>query len=70
MEYSPKPSALNPTPQPKKDADTQWLTDEPDIRSLSLYLEGQGPSVSRLGIGITRVTIWVTGVTCLLTKSP
>ena len=34
------------------------------------YLEGQGDLVSRLILGITRVTIWVTGVINLLTKSP
>ena len=35
-----------------------------------LYLEGQGDLVSRLIMGITRVTIWVVGVINLLTKSP
>ena len=34
------------------------------------YLEGQGDSVSRLIIGITRVTILVVWVTNSLTKSP
>ena len=34
------------------------------------YLEGQGDLVSRLTIGITRVTIWFIGVINLLTKSP
>ena len=34
------------------------------------YLEGQGDLVSRLIIGIFRVTIWVIGVINLLTKSP
>ena len=33
-------------------------------------LEGQGDLVSRLIRGITMVTIWVTGVTNLLSKSP
>ena len=33
-------------------------------------LEGQGDLVNRLIIGVTRVTIWVIGVTNLLTKSP
>ena len=31
------------------------------------YLEGQGDSVSRLRMGITRVTAWVIGVINLLT---
>ena len=34
------------------------------------YSEGQGDLVSRLMIGITRVTIWVIRVINLLTKSP
>ena len=34
------------------------------------YLEGHGDVVSRLMIGIDRVTMWVTGVINLLTKSP
>ena len=34
------------------------------------YLEGQGDLVSRLIMGIIRVTIWVIGVINLLTKSP
>ena len=34
------------------------------------YLEGQGDLVSRLTMGIIRVTIWVIGVSNLLTKSP
>ena len=34
------------------------------------YLEGQGDLVSRLILGISRITIWVTGVITLLTKSP
>ena len=34
------------------------------------YLEGQGDLVSRLILGIFRVTIWVIGVLSLLTKSP
>ena len=34
------------------------------------YLEGQGDLVSRLIMGIMRVTIWVTGVINILTKSP
>ena len=34
------------------------------------YLEGQGDLVSRLIMGITRVTIWVIGVINLLTKFP
>ena len=34
------------------------------------YLEGQGDLVSRLIIGIIRVTIWVIGVINPLTKSP
>ena len=34
------------------------------------YLEGQGDLLSRLIMGITRVTIWVIGVIKLLTKSP
>ena len=34
------------------------------------YLEGQEDLVSRLIIGISRVTIWVMGVINLLTKSP
>ena len=35
-----------------------------------IYLEGQGDSISRLVMGIARVTIWVIGVINLLTKSP
>ena len=35
-----------------------------------VYLEGQGDLVSRLIMGIIRVTIWVMGVMNLLTKSP
>ena len=34
------------------------------------YLEGQGDLVSRLIMGINRVTIWVIGVIDRLTKSP
>ena len=34
------------------------------------YLEVQGDLVSRLILGISRVTIWVMGVIKLLTKSP
>ena len=34
------------------------------------YLEGQGDLVSRLIMGINRVTIWVIEVINLLTKSP
>ena len=34
------------------------------------YLEGQGDLISRLIMGIIRVTIWVIGVINLLTKSP
>ena len=34
------------------------------------YLGGQGDRVTRLLMGITRVTIWVIGVINLLTKSP
>ena len=34
------------------------------------YLEGQGGLISRILMGITRVLIWVIGVTNLLTKSP
>ena len=39
-------------------------------KDLQDYLEGQGDLVSRLIMGITRVTIWVIGVISLLTKSP
>ena len=34
------------------------------------YLEGKGGSVSRLIIGIIKVSIWVIGVVDLLTKFP
>ena len=34
------------------------------------YLEGQGDLVSRLIMGLHRVTIWVIGVINLLIKSP
>ena len=34
------------------------------------YLEGQGDLVTRLIMGIIGVTIWVIGVSNLLTKSP
>ena len=34
------------------------------------HLEGQGDLVSRLVLGIIRVTIWVIKVMNLLTKSP
>ena len=34
------------------------------------YLEGPGDLVSRLIIGIIRVTTWVIGIIDLLTKSP
>ena len=34
------------------------------------YLEGQGNFISRLIMGKTRFSIWVIGVTNLLTKSP
>ena len=33
-------------------------------------MEGQGDLVSRLRMGIIRVTVWVIGVIDLLTKSP
>ena len=39
-------------------------------RKIARYLEGQGDVVSGLIMGIIRVTIWVIGVTNLLTKSP
>ena len=39
-------------------------------RSFIPYLEGQWDLVSMLLMGITRVTIWVIGVTNLLTTSP
>ena len=45
---------------------TTWF---PKIGGLQ-YLEGQGDLVSRLIMGIIRVTIWVIGVINLLTKSP
>ena len=35
-----------------------------------VYPEGQGDLVSRLIVGIVRVTIWVAEVIDLLTKSP
>ena len=38
--------------------------------TLILYLEGQGDLVSRLIMGISRVTIWVIGIINLLPKSP
>ena len=34
------------------------------------YMEGQGDLVSRLILGILRVTTWVIGLFNLLTKSP
>ena len=34
------------------------------------YLEGQGDLVSRLNMGISRVTIWVIRVINLFSKSP
>ena len=34
------------------------------------HLDGEGDLVSRLILGITRVTIWVLGVINLLTESP
>ena len=34
------------------------------------YLEGQGDLVSRLIMGISRVSIWFIGAISLLTKSP
>ena len=40
------------------------------VRQKPTYLEGQGDFVSRLIMGIIRVTIWVVGVINLLTKSP
>ena len=44
---------------------------KPDqLSSSTPYLEGQGDLVSRLIMGITRVTMWVIGVINLLTKSP
>ena len=41
----------------------------PLLESLDPYLGGQGDLVSRLIIGINGLTIWVTGVINLLTKS-
>ena len=46
------------------------LLNTPRLCTTDLYLEGQGDLVSRLIMGINRVTIWVTGVINLLTKSP
>ena len=55
------------------------LSVSPEMNSMTLlwgllnfraYLEGQGDLVSRLIMGIIRVTIWVIGVINLLTKSP
>ena len=48
------------------------LATQPGLSLLAIldYLEGQGDLVSRLGMGIIRVTIWVKGVVNLLTKSP
>ena len=40
------------------------------VEGLKAYLEGQGDLVSRLRMGINRVTIWVIEVINLLTKSP
>ena len=39
-------------------------------KGIAGYLEGQGDLISRLIMGIIRVTIWVIGVINLLTKSP
>ena len=41
-----------------------------NIRRLMNHLEGQGDLVTRLLMGISRVTIWVIGVINLLIKSP
>ena len=43
---------------------------DPAASASGRYLEGQGDLVSRLIMGIIRVTIWVIGVINLLTKSP
>ena len=40
----------------------------PKCKGLS-YLEGQGDLVSRLTMGITRVTIWIRGLINIPTKS-
>ena len=40
------------------------------VSDIGEFLEGQGDLVSRLIMGIIRVTIWVIGVINLLTKSP
>ena len=42
----------------------------PSFERIGIHLEGQGDLVSRLIMGIIRVTIWVIGVIKLLTKSP
>ena len=41
-----------------------------NTKILTHYFEGQGNLVTRLIMGILRVTIWVIGVINLLTKSP
>ena len=41
-----------------------------ETRVMRDYLEGQGDLVTRLIMGITRVTIWVIGSIDLLTKYP
>ena len=60
-------------------ASSRWSTVKRTVRKLALdlgfrglgiYLEGQGDLISRLIMGIIRVTIWVIGVINLLTKSP
>ena len=40
------------------------------VQGLGFRVEGQGDLVSRLRMGIIRVTTWVIGVIDLLTKSP
>ena len=41
-----------------------------DLLGPKPYLEGQGDLVSRLIMGLIRVSIWVIGIINLLTKSP
>ena len=64
-----------PTPDPKKPSESVLQKNHPEVPDFKNtikkpYLEGNGDVVSRLLVGITRVTIRVTGVIKLLTTCP
>ena len=62
------PHTLSPDPQPPQPSipHLTWGFRQVGQVGFRVYLEGQGDLVSRLIMGIIRVTIWVIGVINLL----